>query len=69
MSESICCGLQNFSGRVEGVKVETIDTTGAGDAFVAGTLNQLAKDLSIINVRILFSRKRNKLELIDALFF
>ena len=42
--------MQNFSGRVGGIKVETIDTTGAGDAFVAGILSQLAKDLSLLNV-------------------
>lgn len=39
---------QDFHGKVCGIKVETIDTTGAGDAFVAGILSQLAKDLSLI---------------------
>ncbi|KAB5560912.1 hypothetical protein DKX38_005869 [Salix brachista] len=37
-----------FSGRVKGVKVDAVDTTGAGDAFVAGILSQLAKDLSLL---------------------
>ncbi|MBA0757391.1 hypothetical protein Gotri_020494 [Gossypium trilobum] len=37
-----------FSGKVKGLKVEAVDTTGAGDAFVAGTLSQLASDLSLI---------------------
>ncbi|PPR95986.1 hypothetical protein GOBAR_AA24679 [Gossypium barbadense] len=39
---------QEFSGKVKGLKVEAVDTTGAGDAFVAGTLSQLASDLSLI---------------------
>ncbi|XP_022769595.1 probable fructokinase-6, chloroplastic, partial [Durio zibethinus] len=39
---------QEFSGRVKGFKVEAVDTTGAGDAFVAGTLAQLASDLSLL---------------------
>ncbi|PPD94340.1 hypothetical protein GOBAR_DD08629 [Gossypium barbadense] len=40
--------LDEFSGKVKGLKVEAVDTTGAGDAFVAGTLSQLASDLSLI---------------------
>ncbi|PNY09622.1 fructokinase-2 [Trifolium pratense] len=39
---------KDFSGRVEGMKVDAVDTTGAGDAFVAGILSQLATDLSLI---------------------
>ncbi|KAK6266649.1 hypothetical protein QUC31_017486 [Theobroma cacao] len=39
---------KEFSGRVKGLKVEAVDTTGAGDAFVAGTLAQLASDLSLL---------------------
>ncbi|PON81400.1 Ribokinase [Trema orientale] len=39
---------KDFSGRVEGIKVDAVDTTGAGDAFVAGTLSQLAVDLSLL---------------------
>ncbi|WJX58705.1 fructokinase [Trifolium repens] len=39
---------KEFSGRVEGMKVDAVDTTGAGDAFVAGILSQLATDLSLI---------------------
>ena len=34
--------VQEFKGRVGGVKVEAVDTTGAGDAFIAGILNILA---------------------------
>jgi hypothetical protein len=46
--------LQEFSGRVMGMKVDAVDTTGAGDAFVAGILSQLATDLSLLQVTIFF---------------
>lgn len=39
---------KGFSGKVQGMKVATVDTTGAGDAFVAGILSQLAQDMSLI---------------------
>ncbi|KAJ4813949.1 PfkB-like carbohydrate kinase family protein [Rhynchospora pubera] len=39
---------KEFSGRVPGIKVSAVDTTGAGDAFVAGILSQLAADQSLI---------------------
>lgn len=32
------------------MKVDAVDTTGAGDAFVAGILSQLAGDLSLLQV-------------------
>ncbi|XP_031490747.1 probable fructokinase-5 [Nymphaea colorata] len=35
---------KNFKGRVAGFSVKTIDTTGAGDAFVGSLLVQLSKD-------------------------
>ncbi|KAL5731095.1 fructokinase [Ranunculus cassubicifolius] len=38
---------KNFKGKVEGFAVNTIDTTGAGDAFVGGFLHLIAKDSSI----------------------
>jgi len=41
----------DFSGRVEGLAVQAVDTNGAGDAFVSGILSQLAKDLTLLQVR------------------
>ncbi|CAO2821087.1 unnamed protein product [Amaranthus hypochondriacus] len=38
---------QNFKGKVSGVKVKAVDTTGAGDAFVGGVLSNLASDLNL----------------------
>ncbi|KAL3325934.1 hypothetical protein AABB24_036911 [Solanum stoloniferum] len=38
---------KNFHGRVNGVKVTAVDTTGAGDAFVGGLLNSVASDPDI----------------------
>ncbi|XP_016737372.1 probable fructokinase-7 isoform X2 [Gossypium hirsutum] len=36
-----------FKGRVPGIKVKAVDTTGAGDAFVGGLLSSLASDLNL----------------------
>lgn len=44
--------MQEFRGRVAGVKVKPVDTTGAGDAFVSGILNSLASDLNLIQVPV-----------------
>jgi len=41
---------QKFHGRVKGVRVRAVDTTGAGDAFVAGVLNMMANDLNLYQV-------------------
>ncbi|GMP49598.1 hypothetical protein CsSME_00016532 [Camellia sinensis var. sinensis] len=38
---------KEFSGRVKGLKVDAVDTTGAGDAFVSGILSELAADVSL----------------------
>lgn len=42
--------MQQFKGRVPGVKVQAVDTTGAGDAFVGGILNSLASDFYLHEV-------------------
>lgn len=39
---------KEFSGRVKGIKVDPVDTTGAGDAFVAGILSQVAADVLLL---------------------
>ncbi|XP_020240325.1 probable fructokinase-7 [Cajanus cajan] len=38
---------KEFKGRVAGVKVKPVDTTGAGDAFVSGILYRIASDQTI----------------------
>jgi fructokinase len=43
--------FQDFKGSVPGFKVDTIDTTGAGDAFVGSLLVNVAKDDSLFHVR------------------
>jgi fructokinase len=41
---------KDFKGSVPGFKVDTVDTTGAGDAFVGSLLVNVAKDDSIFHV-------------------
>lgn len=48
--------VQEFKGRVGGVKVKSVDTTGAGDSFVSGLLYNLASDLSIFQVSQICTR-------------
>ncbi|KAL8148267.1 hypothetical protein AgCh_005582 [Apium graveolens] len=38
---------KEFKGRVSGLKVKAVDTTGEGDAFVGVILNNLASDLNL----------------------
>ncbi|XP_043691422.1 probable fructokinase-7 isoform X2 [Telopea speciosissima] len=38
---------KEFRGRVPGIKVKAVDTTGAGDAFVSGLLSSLASDQNL----------------------
>ncbi|KAF2311821.1 hypothetical protein GH714_026925 [Hevea brasiliensis] len=51
---------KEFKGRVAGVKVKPVDTTGAGDAFVGGILRSLASDLSLL---------KDEMRLREALLF
>ena len=44
--------VQEFEGRVGGVKVEAVDTTGAGDTFIGGILNILASYPNLFNVQL-----------------
>ncbi|CAB4288966.1 unnamed protein product [Prunus armeniaca] len=39
--------IQKIKGKVPGFSVKTVDTTGAGDAFVGSFLVSMAKDMSI----------------------
>lgn len=50
--------MQEFRGRVAGVKVKPVDTTGAGDAFVSGILNSLASDLNLIQVPVVIEETK-----------
>ncbi|XP_076950279.1 putative fructokinase-7 [Bidens hawaiensis] len=39
---------KDFHGKVGGIKVKCVDTTGAGDAFVGGVLNSLASNPQLL---------------------
>ncbi|KAK1303103.1 putative fructokinase-5 [Acorus calamus] len=43
---------REFHGRVHGVKVNCVDTTGAGDAFVSGVLTFMASDLNLYRLKV-----------------
>eukprot|EP00268_Persea_americana_P001157 TRINITY_DN1034_c0_g1_i1.p1 TRINITY_DN1034_c0_g1~~TRINITY_DN1034_c0_g1_i1.p1 ORF type:complete len:386 (-),score=86.27 TRINITY_DN1034_c0_g1_i1:304-1461(-) len=51
---------QKFNGRVGGLKVKAVDTTGAGDAFVSGILCSLASNLNLF---------QDEMKLREALLF
>ncbi|KAK7281562.1 hypothetical protein RIF29_09666 [Crotalaria pallida] len=42
--------IQEFKGRVAGVKVKPVDRTGAGDAFVGGFVYNIASDQNVLKV-------------------
>lgn len=44
--------MQKLKGRVAGVKVKPVDTTGAGDSFVAGLLYCFAADMNLYQVTV-----------------
>ncbi|KAL8113342.1 hypothetical protein AgCh_020603 [Apium graveolens] len=46
---------KEFKGRVSGLKVKAVDTTGAGDAFVGAILNNLASDWNLYMVNMLIN--------------
>ncbi|KAL8149156.1 hypothetical protein AgCh_006242 [Apium graveolens] len=46
---------KEFKGRVSGLKVKAVDTTGAGDVFVGAILNNLAFDLNLYMVNMLIN--------------
>ncbi|KAL5712326.1 fructokinase [Ranunculus cassubicifolius] len=54
---------KDFKGTVKGFEVNTIDTTGAGDAFVGALLYQVAKDSSIFGDEV---KLREALSLCNA---
>ena len=42
--------MQEFKGKVAGIKADCVDTTGAGDSFVGSVLNSLASDPELFMV-------------------
>ena len=50
LTDKLLDHVQDFKGSVPGYKVNTIDTTGAGDAFVGSLLVNVAKDDNIFHV-------------------
>ncbi|KAL8098154.1 hypothetical protein AgCh_031071 [Apium graveolens] len=46
---------KEFKGRVSGLKVKVVHTTGVGDAFVGAILNNLASDWNLYMVNMLIN--------------
>lgn len=44
--------MQNFHGSVGAFHVKTVDTTGAGDAFVGALLTKIVDDQSVLEVSL-----------------
>lgn len=42
--------MQDFRGSLDGFSVNTVDTTGAGDAFVGALLWKIVDDQSVLQV-------------------
>jgi fructokinase len=58
---------KDFKGSVPGYAVKTVDTTGAGDAFVGSLLFNVAKDDSVFYVSIQFTDVKNqRLEVLNS---
>ncbi|KAI3880966.1 hypothetical protein MKX03_007812 [Papaver bracteatum] len=55
--------IKNFKGTVEGFSVNTVDTTGAGDAFIGSLIHSVARDSSVLENEL---KLKNALQLANA---